>query len=93
MDPYDAGAIHVCQKLGWEFTKAHLDLYDSLAKAELLREMPPLERIDSDTDNEDWAIQGDWGTLYLGRPIVLPQGAGYLCGWPPRRPLSSRSKR
>jgi len=27
MDPSDAGAIHVCRKLGWEFTKAH-ELWD-----------------------------------------------------------------
>ena len=32
MDQYDAGEIHVCRKLGWEYTKAHLDLYDSQAR-------------------------------------------------------------
>jgi len=32
MDQYAAGAIHVCRKLGWEYAKAHLNLYQHIAR-------------------------------------------------------------
>jgi len=32
MDQSAVGAIHVCRKLGWEYTKAHLDLFQHIAR-------------------------------------------------------------